>query len=348
MATLFTVLSGLLTAECWVLAIWGVSLTVALNLSSFDSIRAVPTGRERLLAKVPSVGLFMFGKRLPNSRARTPALVLLHSRASAHARVVDRAGDAAFAVPVLAGWVLVLLGIALVGVSIPLPEDGLSKWLVPLFFLLMNFSALLATLGLRQRAWTTRAPFEWRLYTLLTWQLFRVARAVARRRDDVVIEEVVLSGSRQVEHVLRLRFPVSASGESNRVAARVWDSRVRTLLAARADRVLGASGTQPETWFAAWSESVASAVLTPQVSAEVEGPETPAMLSESPSHKSVLAVSFTLFLIAVLGVAVTVFSPDAVAEIPWKDYLGLPAAVVAVLACGKFFSDFRRNRVREL
>jgi hypothetical protein len=340
----FAIFIGLLYAQCLALGIWSLSLAFALNFGLFVPVRAVPTRLERLFAKAPAMLLLISGTQMPRARARAPAMVRLHTRTAAHARTVERAEDAAFAIPALSGLILVLIGIALSLVPTSQPDASVARRLVAVFLLLFDLAAVLTTMGLRQRAWAIRAPFEWRLYRQLTLSRSRVDRAVALRQPDAVVEELALAGARQVEIVLRLRFPATCSSESERVAAELWDRQIALPIVARSSRILDADATKPNAWFHTWMESVAAITLMPPAnSAQVSGEVRP-MVVERPSYRSVLTPGFTLMAVAAIGFFITVYSPSLQTDISWRDYLGIPAALVAVIACGTFISNLGKRR----
>ncbi|RKR76313.1 hypothetical protein [Frondihabitans australicus] len=331
----------LLYVQSWGLGVWAVTLAVASNVGTFDSVRAIPTRVERTLARLPRLVPFAFGKSLPEARGRTGAFRQLDARVRHATRTVDSGLDAAFALPVLAGWLLLLTGLLLLATAGSLLGTDASLWLVPAFFLLLDFATLLVALALKQRTWDLRAPFEWRLYLSITVQRDILAQAVAKRRPPEVVEELALRGARQIEHVLRNRFARTAVAESDRAAALTWERLFEPLLESRARRLLSAGETSPSAWFASWTEDACRIVLAPYPTSDEKRDLLP---PERPAHETALRVSLSLFTIAVLGVAATVFSPTVLTQIPWKDLLGVPAAALALITCLQFFSGTRRRK----
>jgi hypothetical protein len=241
------------------------------------------------------------------------------------------------------GGLTAALGMTLLGTSfIGAVTSTRLYWWVPSFLLIGLLSMAVTTVSAQATAWTSRAPFPWRLYRTIAAAEAQIFRARLHCEHADTIERFALDGTRDIERVLRHRYGRRLTAISVRTAARAWDEQVEALAAIRAMRLQSGNQTPTLTWFDNYIETVVAATY-------VAGPirvhgEAPARLPRDRVQLPALALwAITAGLLAV-GL---VTSPDAATMLKGADWEGIGRGVTIfggiVAAIATIVGLFRRR-----
>lgn len=337
-------LTTALSVEGVVLLIWFASFSLAYNVGHNPTVRAVPSSWELRLAHLRGFLPRVAGPRTPETTVQSPWWRRLEHRAASDARAVDDAQDVTFWFPQLLAWALLPLAAVVVMVTASMPGDvGRLLWVLPTCVLLLNFTVFVATLVGRQRIWTQRATFLWRLYRTAALQHALLTRSRRRGERSAALEERVLHAARMIERELRHRFAGSVTGVSETVAARQWDGQVAELARCRAERLLAADTEPPLAWFENWLNGVGRAVLDPQPLSS-DFAEGAALPRDDRPRAPLIAMFAIVLVVAGVGVLTTPASLAAIAHFRWD---GVPVTVtvlVGLFTCANIGIGWIRKR----
>lgn len=289
-----------IVTESVVLGRWALTLSIVSPFTQLVALRHAVTPLERWLARTPPWLRWVAGIPTAPPRIRRPVWGSLERAQGSAALVADAAVDALFVVPMACAWAL-LGGIAEIAAvtAAETASGAVGLWAPAIVFIPMNFAAFATTLVAKNRAWSSRAPFEWRLIRVVAVHHRALRRLVAANRPQEAVEDQLTLASRSVERVLWSRFPPQRRGEpSDAAASSAWAEQVSPLLSARVNRVLRSSKTPPMAWFDEWVERIAESVIDPSPATFTEA--STAQLPRRRENGDVVMV-ITLWAVVVLA-----------------------------------------------